>query len=40
MLGHQPEEVLGGAVLGVLVGIAGHLLTKKDRKLLDFKLRF
>jgi acid phosphatase family membrane protein YuiD len=40
MLGHKPEEVVGGAVLGVLVGIAGHLLTKKDRKLLDFKLRF
>jgi acid phosphatase family membrane protein YuiD len=33
MLGHQPEEVIGGALLGVLIGVAGHLLTKKDRKL-------
>lgn len=40
MLGHQPEEVLGGAVLGVLLGVAGHLLTKKDRKRSKFKLRF
>ncbi|SFA99364.1 MULTISPECIES: divergent PAP2 family protein [unclassified Bacillus (in: firmicutes)] len=40
MLGHQPEEVLGGAVLGVLLGVVGHLLTKKDRKRSKFKLRF
>lgn len=40
MLGHQPEEVVGGAVLGVLVGVIGHLLTKKDRKLSKIKLRF
>jgi len=40
MLGHQPEEVLGGALLGVLVGVIGHLCTKKDRKLSKFKLRF
>lgn len=32
MLGHQPEEVIGGAVLGVIIGTLGHLLTKKDRK--------
>lgn len=29
MLGHQPEEVLGGALLGVLTGTIGHFLTKK-----------
>ena len=40
MLGHQPEEVVGGALLGVLVGVIGHLCTKKDRKLSKFKLRF
>jgi uncharacterized protein len=40
MLGHQPEEVVGGALLGVVIGIAGHLMTKKDRKLSKFKLKF
>jgi acid phosphatase family membrane protein YuiD len=29
MLGHQPEEVLGGAILGMLVGAIGHFLTEK-----------
>ena len=29
MLGHQPEEVIGGALLGVLTGTIGHLMTKK-----------
>ncbi|WP_246942003.1 divergent PAP2 family protein [Bacillus pinisoli] len=29
MLGHQPEEVLGGALFGILTGAIGHLLTKK-----------
>ncbi len=29
MLGHQPAEVLGGALLGVLTGTIGYLLTKK-----------
>ncbi|CAM3504194.1 divergent PAP2 family protein [Cytobacillus oceanisediminis] len=29
MLGHQPAEVLGGALLGVLTGALGYLLTKK-----------
>ncbi|WP_456278639.1 divergent PAP2 family protein [Bacillus sp. AK128] len=29
MLGHQPEEVLGGAILGLLTGAIGHFLTKK-----------
>ena len=28
-LGHQPEEVVGGALLGVLIGAAGHALSKK-----------
>ena len=29
MLGHQPQEVFGGAVLGILIGFIGHLFTKK-----------
>lgn len=28
MLGHKPEEVIGGALLGVLVGTIGYFLTK------------
>jgi acid phosphatase family membrane protein YuiD len=40
MLGHKPEEVLGGALLGILTGMIGHLLTKKDRKLSIFKIKF
>ncbi|MED3625055.1 divergent PAP2 family protein [Neobacillus thermocopriae] len=40
MLGHEPEEVLGGAVLGILVGLIGHHFTEKDRKLSKFKLKF
>ncbi|MEH7109124.1 divergent PAP2 family protein [Bacillus sp. JJ1764] len=40
VLGHKPEEVIGGALLGVLVGIAGHLATKKDRKWPKIKVRF
>ncbi|MCM3705780.1 MULTISPECIES: divergent PAP2 family protein [Cytobacillus] len=31
MLGHQPAEVLGGAILGVLTGTLGYLLTKKKK---------
>ncbi|EWG08379.1 divergent PAP2 family protein [Cytobacillus firmus] len=31
MLGHQPAEVLGGALLGVLTGTLGYLLTKKKK---------
>lgn len=30
MLGHQPQEVLGGALLGILTGSLGYLLTKKQ----------
>ncbi|MDN3016770.1 divergent PAP2 family protein [Paenibacillus sp. BSR1-1] len=40
MLGHEPEEVIGGALLGVLVGILGHKCTKKNRKIPKFTLRF
>jgi len=40
MLGHQPEEVVGGAIMGVLIGIVGHLCTKKNRKLSNFKIKF
>ncbi|MFJ5715127.1 divergent PAP2 family protein [Neobacillus sp. NPDC093127] len=40
MLGHQPEEVAGGALFGALIGVIGHLCTKKDRKFRDFKVRF
>ncbi len=29
MLGHQPEEVIGGAILGILTGTIGHLMTKR-----------
>lgn len=29
MLGHQPEEVLGGALLGVATGSLSYLLSKK-----------
>jgi len=30
MLGHQPEEVLGGAIFGMLTGLIGYLFTKKS----------
>lgn len=40
MLGHQPEEVIGGALLGIAVGVIGHLCTKKNRKAMNFRLRF
>ncbi|MCQ6273954.1 divergent PAP2 family protein [Bacillus sp. V3B] len=29
MLGHQPEEVIGGALLGIITGTIGHIITKK-----------
>jgi acid phosphatase family membrane protein YuiD len=31
-LGHLPEEVLGGAVLGIAVGSIGHLLSRSMKK--------
>lgn len=40
MLGHKPEEVLGGALLGIVTGTLGHLLTKKNRKMSNFKIKF
>lgn len=40
MLGHKPEEVLGGALLGILMGTIGHLVSKKDRKISKFKIKF
>jgi acid phosphatase family membrane protein YuiD len=40
MLGHEPNEVLGGAILGSIVGIIGHLCTKKNRKQTKFRVRF
>ncbi|SDL92704.1 divergent PAP2 family protein [Bacillus sp. OK048] len=39
MLGHQPEEVIGGALLGALVGGVGHICSKKSRKLSKSRLR-
>lgn len=29
MLGHQPEEVIGGALLGIVMGAFGYFLSKK-----------
>jgi uncharacterized protein len=40
MLGHKPEEVLGGAILGIITGMIGHYLTKNDRKMSSFKIKF
>ncbi len=39
MLGHQPEEVIGGALLGALVGVVGHICTKNSRKMSNYKLK-
>ncbi|MCT2345377.1 divergent PAP2 family protein [Niallia taxi] len=33
MLGHQPQEVVGGAILGIAMGTLGHVLLKNDRKM-------
>ncbi|MCQ6277847.1 divergent PAP2 family protein [Bacillus sp. EB600] len=40
MLGHEPDEVMGGALLGIIVGMIGHVCTKKDSKKTKFQLRF
>ncbi|MEW9049897.1 MAG: divergent PAP2 family protein [Neobacillus sp.] len=40
MLGHQPQEVVGGALLGTAVGVIGHLSTKKNRKLSNLGVKF
>jgi acid phosphatase family membrane protein YuiD len=29
MLGHEPEEVLGGALLGIITGTIGHIIFRK-----------
>ncbi|WP_064091396.1 divergent PAP2 family protein [Rossellomorea aquimaris] len=39
MLGHQPQEVIGGAFLGLLMGVLGFLLTKKDRQRKKYSVR-
>lgn len=31
-LGHQPEEVIGGALFGILLGVLGILLLPKAKK--------
>ncbi|MEW8988187.1 MAG: divergent PAP2 family protein [Bacillus sp. (in: firmicutes)] len=38
VLGHEPEEVIGGALFGVLTGAMGYLLGKNDRKMSKFKI--
>ncbi|WP_445493046.1 divergent PAP2 family protein [Niallia sp. 03133] len=38
MLGHQPLEVVGGAILGIMIGYIGHLSSKKDRKWMKNKV--
>lgn len=40
MLGHEPDEVIGGALLGIIVGMIGHVCTKKHSKKTKFRLRF
>lgn len=40
MLGHEPEEVVGGAIFGIITGAIGYALTKKDRKTSKFKVKF
>ena len=37
MLGHQPEEVIGGALLGIMIGTIGIYVRKKGRNLSKFK---
>ncbi|XXM74238.1 divergent PAP2 family protein [Lysinibacillus sphaericus] len=39
MLGHQPQEVVGGAILGLMMGALGFLLSKKDRQRKRFFVR-
>jgi uncharacterized protein len=40
MLGHEPEEVLGGAILGIIVGVIGWFFQRKGRILSKYKVRF
>jgi acid phosphatase family membrane protein YuiD len=39
MLGHKPEEVVGGALLGIMTGALGFYLGKNNRKKDLFRLR-
>ncbi|MBH9967691.1 divergent PAP2 family protein [[Bacillus] enclensis] len=39
MLGHQPQEVVGGALLGLVMGSLGFLLSKKNRQRKRFFVR-
>ncbi|WP_175991265.1 divergent PAP2 family protein [Bacillus sp. Marseille-Q1617] len=39
MLGHQPQEVVGGALLGLIMGTLGFLISKKDRQRKRFFVR-
>lgn len=39
VLGHEPEEVLGGAIFGILAGACGYFLEKNRRKSSIFKIR-
>jgi uncharacterized protein len=39
MLGHEPEEVIGGALFGVLTGALGFYLGKNDRKRSKFRIK-
>ncbi|WP_082686298.1 divergent PAP2 family protein [Bacillus coahuilensis] len=40
MLGHKLEEVIGGALLGVVLGSLGHLFTKKDRRAASKRVKY
>lgn len=39
MLGHEPEEVIGGALFGIVTGALGYYLEKNNRKMSKFRLR-
>ncbi|MGR3764766.1 divergent PAP2 family protein [Rossellomorea sp. NS-SX7] len=39
MLGHQPQEVVGGALLGLIMGALGFIISKKDRQRKRFFVR-
>lgn len=38
VLGHEPEEVIGGAIFGIVMGSLGYVLGKNDRKMSKFKI--
>lgn len=40
MLGHQPQEVVGGAILGLIMGMLGFFLSKKDRPLKKISVKY